>query len=384
MFVHELGGSWINHPFWRKRFMVDDAAMVERVRSSGVPDVVIDTARGADIDDTAPAAAPAPEAAPPAPPPPPALEVGPDYRDAAALCQASLATVRTLFDEARMGRPLDREACTPVVEQVFDSVAANPAALTSVARLKTADSYTYQHAVALCALMVRLARQIDLPPDQVRAAGLAGLMADCGKALLPPELLNRNGRVNEAERLQLQAHVRHGHELLRAAGFGEDVADAALHHHERFDGSGYPDRLPGAKTGLFARMTAICDVYDAVTSRRPYRAPWDPGEAMRHMAQSKGQFDATLFQHFVKALGIYPVGSLVRLQSERLAVVLEQNPASLLTPRVKVFYSIEDRHAVDAFVLDLADAKSGDRIVGVESPDAWRFPGLDKLWLQHR
>jgi HD-GYP domain-containing protein (c-di-GMP phosphodiesterase class II) len=396
MFLHQLSGSWMNHPFWRSRFLLRDPRDLQRILDAGLEDVVIDTDQGLDVAPPAAEAAtvpqpaaPAPEAPaeaaePPLPPAHPAIgAAGPQYLAALDTRQRALGAVVELFAQARLGQTLDAQTCVPVVEEVMGSVADKPSALISIARLKTVDDYTYLHAVASCALMVGLARQMGLPDDKVREAGLAGLLLDCGKAAMPPELLNKPGRLDEAEMAQLRTHARFGHEmLLKEGGFSAAVLDAVLHHHERMDGSGYPDALPGPKIAPLARMAAICDVYDAVTSRRPYRAPWDPGEAMRHMAQAKGQFDPQIFQHFVKAVGIYPVGSLVRLQSDRLAVIVAQGAESLLKPRVRVFYTAADQHRLSpAFELDLADPAAADKIVGVEPPASWRFQDLEQLWL---
>ena len=391
MFLHELCGPWLKHPFWRNRFLLSEARDLALVRESDITAVVIDTDRGVDVEydldappPPPPASVAAPEQVPAAEPAPPALPpptVGREYADAQQLCRKTKDSVASVFQQVRMGQVVDARGCVPVVEEIVESVLAKPHTLISMARLKTVDDYTHMHSVAVCGLMVALAKQLDLPPEQIRDAGLAGLLLDIGKARMPPELLNKPGRLSESELAVMQTHAKRGHKLLMEGGSVDAaILDACLHHHERFDGTGYPDRLAGEQIGLFARMAAVCDVYDAVTSRRPYRAPWDPGEAMRQMAQAKGQFDQAIFQAFVKALGIYPTGGLVRLQSERLAVVLAQSGNSLLTPKVRVFYSVEDRHAIHPFVLDLADPACGDRITGVEPPEAWRFPPLEKLW----
>lgn len=391
MFLHQLGGSWMSHPFWRSRFLLRDANDIVRIREAGILDVVIDISQGLDVaEPVEPAlveplpASPPDSSEPSLPEAHPALaSVGPEYQDALQTRGRALGAVLGLFEQARLGQALDAQRCAPVVEEVMQAVSAKPSALISIARLKTVDDYTYLHAVAVCALMVSLARQMGLAEAEVREAGLAGLLLDTGKALMPPELLSKTGRLTEPELQTLQGHAAQGQQLLsQEGGFSAEVLDAVLHHHERLDGSGYPDRLIGPKIGRLARMAAICDVYDAVTSRRPYRAPWDPGEAMRFMAQAKGQFDPQLFQHFVKAVGIYPVGSLVRLQSDRLAVVVAQDPGSLLKPKVKVFYTAEEQHRLSpAFELNLADPAAADRIVGVEPPASWRFNDLESLWL---
>ena len=168
--------------------------------------------------------------------------------------------------------------------------------------------------------------------------------------------------------------------MREARGATESVLDVCLHHHERFDGTGYPHRLAGDQISLFARMGAVCDVYDAITSNRPYKSGWDPSESLARMASWKGHFDPTIFQAFVRSLGIYPTGSLVRLQSQLVAIVVEQNPGSLVLPVVKAFFSLKSQMPVAPRRIDLAAKGVADRIVGREAVDAWASFDLDALW----
>jgi HD-GYP domain-containing protein (c-di-GMP phosphodiesterase class II) len=159
------------------------------------------------------------------------------------------------------------------------------------------------------------------------------------------------------------------------------VLDVCLHHHEKTDGSGYPERLRGDEISLFAKMGAVCDVYDAITSNRPYKSGWDPAESLRKMAEwSNGHFDGKVFQAFVKSLGIYPIGSLVKLTSGRLGVVVEQTGKSLTTPRVKVFFSTKSSLRIIPEVIDLSMAGVTEKIVSREDPAKWRFADLNELW----
>jgi HD-GYP domain-containing protein (c-di-GMP phosphodiesterase class II) len=225
--------------------------------------------------------------------------------------------------------------------------------------------------------MVALARRLGHDERQAREAGLAGLLHDLGKAAIPTAVLNKPGRLTDAEYALVKTHSQRGHDMLRAGGVASAVAlDVCLHHHERPDGAGYPEGLVGDALSLHARMGAVCDVYDAITSDRPYKAGWDPAESIARMAEwtRAGQFDAAVYRAFVECLGIYPVGSLVRLQSGRLAVVVEQNPAALPSPRVKEFYSTRSELPVPVRVVDLA--RSSDRIVARESNERWKFPHL--------
>ncbi len=156
-----------------------------------------------------------------------------------------------------------------------------------------------------------------------------------------------------------------------------------LHHHEKMDGSGYPDGLAGEAIGLYARMGAVCDVYDAITSYRPYKTPWCPAESLQKMAQwTPSHFDPMVFHAFVKSVGIYPVGTLVRLASGLMGVVTEQRDKNaLLLPVVNVFFSSQTKQFFPARLLDLAAPDMHDRIVNREDPAKWQITDLEKYWM---
>ncbi|KQP13158.1 HD-GYP domain-containing protein [Pseudorhodoferax sp. Leaf267] len=388
MYIERFDGAWMDHPFWRNGFVLKSADELARVRASRVTGVWIDTARGVAPVQPVPVAAPAPPAvaAAASPVPAPAAQrraptsMQDELQHAAGICQVARQAITAVFDEARMGRVHDCMAARGLVEDISDSVMRNPGAMVSLARLKTADGYTYMHSVAVCALMVALARQLGLDEEQTRAAGLAGLLHDIGKARLPLQVLNKPGALTEAEFAIVRGHPECGYAMLAAVGdVDADAMDGCLHHHEKMDGTGYPHGLAGAQISLVARMSAVCDVYDAVTSERPYKKAWDPAEALRRMAGwTDAHLDKHLFQALVKSIGIYPVGSLVRLSSGRLAVVMDQSDA-LVAPRVKVFYSTRSQARVPPEVLDLGRLDD-EKIVAREDPRKWRFADLNELW----
>jgi putative nucleotidyltransferase with HDIG domain len=300
---------------------------------------------------------------------------------AATICQRSREAVMAMFGEARLGRAVDTRQCQTLVEDIAGSVMRNPGALISLARLKTKDDYTYMHSVAVCALMVALAQKLGLDEPACREAGFAGLLHDIGKAVMPQDMLNKPGRLTPDEFAVIRTHPERGHGLLaEGRGATDSALDVVLHHHERIDGTGYPHRLSGDAFSKIARMSAICDVYDAVTSDRAYKVGWDPAEAIARMAAWKGHFDETMFAAFVRSLGIYPTGSMVRLASGRLAVVVEQNLHNLVAPVVKAFFSTKSQLHIVPVPIDLAQRGCSDRIVGREAREAGRFPHLDDLW----
>ncbi|MBL8409568.1 MAG: HD-GYP domain-containing protein, partial [Candidatus Accumulibacter sp.] len=311
MYLKDFCGSWMEHPFWRSAFVITDPKDLASIRASSITEVWIDCAKGLDLapDDSpvavaesvaevdielASTASKKRETA--------SVSSGVEFARAARIVTRSREAITAMFGEARMGKAIDSVGAQRLVDEISDSMSRNPGALVSIARLKSADNYTYMHSVAVCGLMVTLARQLGLDPQQTQSAGLAGLLHDLGKALIPTAILNKPGRLTDAEFTLVKSHPEKGHQIL-LEGHGADAIalDVVLHHHEKTDGSGYPKRLKGDDISLFAKMGAVCDVYDAITSDRPYKAGWCPAESLRRMNEwTKGHFEPRVFQAFVK------------------------------------------------------------------------------------
>ncbi|MES2675390.1 MAG: HD-GYP domain-containing protein [Pseudomonadota bacterium] len=391
MFIAELCGSWMEHPFSKTQFLLDDEKDRESICTSGIREVWIDTSRGSD------------EASHPTKS---ASDINQETENlllrvanaqkviqvsiqqeltlATKVCDRAKEAVMQIFTEARLGKTIEVSYAQTIVEEISTSVFRQPHALISLARLKNNNmEYTYMHSVAVCALMVALARHMDLDNNMVREAGLAGLLHDIGKIGISHKILNKPGKLTDSEFNTVKNHPEIGWKLLLDNPMiSASVVDVVLHHHEKVDGNGYPHRLKGDAISLFAKMGAVCDVYDAITSNRPYKKGWPPAEAIRKMAEwSKNHFDEMVFQSFVKTVGIYPTGSLVRLESDRLGVVLEQNEHSLLTPNVKVFFSAKFKAPILQEIINLSLMVGKDKIVGREAPEDWGFRNLDALWM---
>lgn len=391
MHLKEFCGSWMEHPFWRSAFVLTDPKDIAAILASSIKEVWIDTDKGSDVPTGESAVSEAESEAQVEAELQRAIEarreIAPvatavEMQRAALICKQSKQAVISMFEEARMGKAVDTGGARKLVEEISDSVARNPSALISLARLKTVDDYTYMHSVAVCAMMVGLAKQVGLDEEQTRLAGMAGLLHDLGKALMPMDVLNKPGKLTDAEFKIIKTHPVEGHKMLLT---GKDVhplvLDVCLHHHEKTDGSGYPKGLSDKQISLFAKMGAVCDVYDAITSNRPYKAGWDPAESLRKMAEwCNGHFDPQIFQGFVKSLGIYPIGSLVKLSSGRLGVVTSQSGKSLTTPLVKVFFSTKSNMRITPETIDLSKPGVTEKIVNREDPAKWRFADLNELW----
>jgi putative nucleotidyltransferase with HDIG domain len=384
MFIHSVEGPWLKHALWKCRFLINDEATLARVRECGAAECWIDASAGNDVAPPKPVVVQS-AVSPAAPAKTPARKsVADELHNATNILKRSKSVITSLFAEARMGNAICADACMPLVNEVVASVDSNSDALISLCRLKSADEYTYMHSVSVCALMVSLGQRLGLDDATCHDAGMAGLLHDLGKAAVPQDIINKPGKLTDAEFTIIKSHPVKGHEMLLASGIdNERVLDVCRHHHERIDGKGYPDQLSVEQISLLARMSAVCDVYDAVTSNRPYKAGWDPAEAIAQMASWQGHFDPAVLQAFVKTIGIYPVGSLVRMASGKLGVVVEQNPKKLTTPKVKLFFSTKSGMPLLPKLVDLAESHVTEKIVAREPAENWNFGYLNDLWATH-
>jgi HD-GYP domain-containing protein (c-di-GMP phosphodiesterase class II) len=229
--------------------------------------------------------------------------------------------------------------------------------------------------------MIASAKELGLNQAQCREAGIAGLLHDIGKVSIPNVIINKTGPLTEQEVQLIRTHPEKGYSLLKEQyNVSPGVLDVCLHHHEKIDGSGYPKGLKGDQISTLTKIAAVCDVYDAITSDRPYKAGWNPAEALRKMAQWEGHFDPRIFQLFVKVIGIYPIGSFVRLQSGKMSVVYQQNSQSLLNPQVNIFFCSKRKAQITLETIDLSDKEVIDKIISVENAKEWGIHDSNKYW----
>jgi HD-GYP domain-containing protein (c-di-GMP phosphodiesterase class II) len=378
MYIHAPEGSWMDHPDWKTQYLLTDPAELERMQE-GKAVFIIDTDKGADAllgseprragfgKRTTPVAA---------------CSTQEEFGRVEVITRRASKSVGEILKQARLGKAVDVAQTVPVIEDISSSMDRNASALVSFVRLKAADEYTYLHSVAVCALMINLGRQLLFDESEISELATAGLLMHIGKTALPIELLTKPSGLTTHEMALVRQYPVRGHEILsRTKGVSEVVLDVCKHHHERIDGHGYPFGLRGDAISLHARMAAVCNVYDARTSNRPYRQAEEPAEVLSDMFKATDHFDGSVLAAFIRSVGIYPTGSLVRLKSGRLAVVVEQNEEQLTRPLVRVFYSVVKRAGLPYQDIELA-TDGGDEILSRERPERWGFSGWDRLWPQ--
>jgi HD-GYP domain-containing protein (c-di-GMP phosphodiesterase class II) len=269
--------------------------------------------------------------------------------------------IESLVESIQVGKKIEAASVKPAVDDMVESVIRNPDALLWLTKLRSVDTYAYDHAIDTSVLAVMFGRHLGLSRDQLQELGLTGLLFDIGKLKLPPNLLTKPGKLTDEEYALVRKHVDYGVEILsQSSGIAERVIDGVRHHHERHDGSGYPQGLKGGTIPIYARIVAIVDCFDAITSTRPFRAPISAHHAIRQMYDWRDkEFQAQLYEQFIQCLGVYPTGTIVELSSGEIAIVVAQNRTRRLRPRVMLVLD-EEKVALERNpILDLGDELPG-------------------------
>ena len=275
--------------------------------------------------------------------------------------------IRRLYQEARelqgkfirhlkAGEPIDITPLAAVAEEMVDTMFTHGDAMLCLARIRAKDAYLMEHSMNVAILLANFGRYLDLDRSVLKELTLGGLLHDVGKIMTPDEVLNKPGKLTDEEFAVMRQHVVHSYEILsNTPGITATMLEVAANHHERLDGTGYPQRLKGEQLSLYTRMSGIVDVYDAVTADRVYKQGMQPTQAFRILLKGiNHHFDAELVTKFIKCMGVYPVGTLVQLSNQRLAIVMQRNPHEPLKPVVKVIYHGTQRHYLEVQWLDLA------------------------------
>ncbi|PPK77005.1 putative nucleotidyltransferase with HDIG domain [Methylobacter tundripaludum] len=383
MFIHDINCVWMEHPFLVGALKIKNDKTIEKIAGLGVREVYIDTLKGLDVIDA-----------------PTETEVNAEieHKMLAMVQQVKpITTTSTLSEElkrsrevygeankiisnimhdVRIGKQIEVERIDPVVEKMANSILRNKDALLSLCRIKNKDDYTFLHSVSVGALLISFAHALDFKRDVIKQLGVGGMLHDIGKTKVPNEILNKPGALTEEEFVIMKSHVVHGCSILRKSpGIAQVSFDVASQHHERFDGSGYPLGLKNSEMSVYGQMAAIVDVYDAITADRCYHKGMEPTVAIRKMFEwSKFHFNPKLLRTFIRIVGIYPVGTLVMLESGKIGVVIEQSETDMTRPLVRIIFDAKKNYFIAPKDIDLAKPLGqggGDRIVNYESSAKW-------------
>jgi HD-GYP domain-containing protein (c-di-GMP phosphodiesterase class II) len=392
MYIHDLSCDWMTHPFVRNRFLLSTEDEIRKILNAGIHDVVIDSSKGLDVQN-APTLAEAQAATEreiveiaAKTPVVTRVSLGEEMKRAVQIRHQASTLVRTVMQDARLGKAIELDQVQPVVQNITESILRNPGALVGLLRIKNKDDYTFLHSVSVCTLLVAFCRSRNIPADITHQAGLGGLLHDTGKALVPDAVLNKPGPLTDEEFAIIKRHPEDGYNILRQSPeIGPIPLDITLHHHERRDGSGYPNKQANDDISELAQMAAIVDVYDAITADRCYHKGMSAAAALRKIYEwSKFHFNPQYAQEFMRCVGIYPVGTMVLLESGRLGVVIEPHETNLLAPKVNVFFHTKKNVYIKPETIDLSRGLGfggGDKIVGHESAAKWNVDPMRFLSL---
>ncbi len=374
MFIHELDCSWMAHPFARNQFKISEQSDIEKILSAGIKSLKIDTSKGIDVqaagqhsqtnNEISKESVPAKSA--------PATHKK-TRKDAHKIKDYAELAISNIMADVKLGQQVEMEQVTPVVDKMAESVLENHNALLGLSRIRNMDTYTFEHSVNIGVLMMSFTKSRGMPPEIIHEVGVGGLLHDIGKALTPPEILNKAGKLTDKEFVIMRQHVVDSHTiLLNTPGISQNALDVAALHHEKFDGSGYPDGKKGDEISVIGQMSAIVDVYDALTADRCYHKGQDPSVVLKRMLSWTGShFNPALMQEFIQCVGIYPPATLVLLSNHYLAVVIENNK-QLLLPRVVSILNTKTNETIEPKVIDLSK-QSILKIISSEAEQKWNI-----------
>lgn len=345
MYIAELDRPWTDTPFVFQGFVLRTKPQLDALKKY-CSSVVIDLERSETQEEPRSARTPYPEK----------VAVEHEFEAAGAAMAVSESMMRDVIASVRVGRTLDAGRLRAAVVTMTESVLRNPDALLLFAQLRDKGEYTVSHALDVSVYMITFGRFLQLELTQIEFLGYLGLLQDVGKLRLPKQLLEKRERLSIEEFERAKLHVNYSAEILRATpGLPPDLARLATLHHERHDGSGYPNHLRGPEIGTIGSIAAVVDTFDALTLERPYASAMAPSTALSMLYKWRGTFfDVNLVEQFIRCIGIFPVGSLVELNSGEVGVVISQNMTKRLQPRVLVIRDAAGNPMRPHKLLDLA------------------------------
>jgi len=382
MYISDLNNDWIPHNTQRKKGVIKREETIEKIRRMGVKYVYIDVEKGLDSQDAETAQdvdwrneQALQSAGEQSPGVLPRVTLTEEIVIAQRIHSQAQGLVGSFMNNVKMGAAIDIAPIHQLADELQNSVLRNANALSCLGRIREKDNYLLEHSVNLSVLMSLFGNYRNLPADVLHQTVVGALLHDLGKILTPDDILHKPGRLTAEEFEVMKLHARHSRDILASTqGIGEIAVITAAQHHEKLDGSGYPEGLKGDEITEYGRMVAITDVYDAITSDRVYHKGMTPTQGLKKLLEWSGDhLDPELVRQFIRCIGLYPVGSLVLLESGRLGVVVETNEQDQRLPVVRVMYHTRFRLPITVETIDLSRAGNQDRIVRAVDPEDYKL-----------
>ncbi|MFC3094157.1 HD-GYP domain-containing protein [Alteromonas sediminis] len=358
MFVHAIADQQGNLSV-KTQGRVTKPSVIDGLRRKGVKSLVIDLSKQIEDESKAPAPEPAPEEDKKT------VSFEQEIGKANTLHKQGKHLQKTLLRAVQKGLPFDEQIPREFTQSMVGSIDRNPDALMCLTKIREKDEYLLEHSLNVAILLANFGKSVGMSIQAVEELALAGFLHDLGKIKIPDDILHKPGRLTDEEMDVMRDHVKYGVETLEKEGIDKSLIRTVSEHHERLDGKGYPAGKSGEKISQEGRMIAIADVYDALTADRVYKAGMPSQKALQILLKdSPHKYDHDLLQKFIKCMGIYPVGTLVKLTNERVGMVMEQNSDAPLKPIVRMFYSTRGNHYLEPKDLDLNSSTT----VRIEKP----------------
>jgi len=347
---------------------VKNTKVIDNLCSKGVESILIDTSKTLTFDESGNIIGNDKNDKKPAPKSSPVIL---EITKAKKLFNESKKIQRQVFSDAQQGRELNLAPVIEITNQTIDTVFKNADALACVINIRKKDEYLLEHSVSVAVLMTIFARFLKIDKQIVQQLSVGAFLHDVGKINVPESILNKPGKLTDDEFTVMKSHVNHSIKIIEATpGISELSIEVAALHHEKLNGTGYPFRITKDKISTYGRMIAICDIFDALTANRCYKEGYSHLKSfsiLRSLAK-KEHLDQRLVDMFIKCMGVYPVGSLVELSSNKLAIVESRNDGDPTNPKVRSFYNAQDGRYVMTEDIDLSSDE--DFIVkGVRADD---------------
>ncbi|MFH1214913.1 MAG: HD-GYP domain-containing protein [Pseudomonadota bacterium] len=382
-FVHDFNCGFNSSYLLANQTLIKDIRIIDHLRSFGIKEVYIDTNKGADVSD-------------------PISEIGVKQGTDKGLRQLAqeepisirniplkeellvaqnikkqaVIVIRNAINSVSAGKPLETEEASQLITKMEKSVTRNRDALVLLTRIRKKDEYTLMHSISVGAYVLNFCNFYKVPHQQTLSLAIGALFHDIGKTRIPLNILNKPGKLDDGESKEMQRHTFYSAEILKTAkNLPEEAYDMGLHHHERHDGSGYPHGLKGNEIKAGSQLAAIADVFDAITSDRCYRNGMGRVEGLRKLYEwSEHHFNKDLTHKFIRSIGVYPIGSCVRLDSGRVGMVVGSTE-NLMQPVVRIFHDekMKGSFPMQDFDLSLTD----DHVAGYEDSEKWNINSLN-------